>query len=54
MLPIKDKINLLKLKKLAKKRDEAFRNGKFQEAKYYGDLVDHYITNVLKLEDGVF
>lgn len=53
MLAIKDKIMLWKFKKLVNKRNKEFAKGNFNEATEYGKLVDHYITDVLKLEDGL-
>lgn len=49
MLTIKNKIMLWKFKRLVHKRNEAFVHGNFNEATYYGKLVDNYITNVLKM-----
>ena len=44
---------LLKYKKLVGKRNKAFARGNYAKATYYGELVNNYITNVMKLEDGV-
>lgn len=49
MLTIKNKIMLLKLTRLVHKRNKAFVNGDFGKATHYGELVDDYITNVLKM-----
>lgn len=54
MLTIKNKLMLWKFKKLVSKRNKEFAKGNFNEAAKYGKLVDHYITDVLKLEDGLF
>ena len=53
MLTIKDKIMLWKFKKLVSKRNKEFAKGNYNETTEYGKLVDHYITDVLKLEDGL-
>lgn len=53
MLTIKNKIMLVKLSQLTKKRNKAFKEGDYQKAAYYGKLVNDYIANVMKLEDGV-
>jgi len=51
MLSVKDKIKLLKLKKLEQKQKEAFVRGDYVEAAKYGKQVEHYITDVLKLDE---
>lgn len=53
MLTIKNKIMLRKYYKLLDKRNEAFFKGEYEKATYYGELANKYLTDVLKLEDGV-
>ena len=53
MLTIKNKLLLWKLAKLTDKRNTAFVKGDYTKATEYGKKVDHYISDVLKLEDGV-
>lgn len=53
MLTIKNRVMLLKLKRLVNKQNKEFARGNYAEAAYYGELVGDYITNVMKLEEGV-
>lgn len=50
MLTLKNKVKVIKLNNLIRKRNEAYAKGDFAQAAYYGKLVDEYITNVLKME----
>ena len=54
MLAIKNKILLWKLKHLVNKRNKAYLHGDYDQAVYYGDLVNHYIDDGLHLEEGAY
>ena len=53
MLTIKNRIMLLKLKKLVHKRNQAFIKGDYAKATQYGKMINQYITDTLKLEEGM-
>lgn len=49
MLTIKDKLKLWKFNRLVDKRNKAFFKGEYSKAIEYGKMVDHYITDILRL-----
>lgn len=48
MLTIKNMVKLYKYKKLVNKRNKEYLQGNYAKAKYYGEMVNKYMDDVLK------